>query len=450
MTPRLYFFVSTMLLSSTIAFASNPAASHGQELSLPQAILLAQQADHWQTGSRMTQRAAVARGEAADTLPNPTLSISALNLPTDHWHFRQEGMSQLQLGVAQRFPRGDSRSIRQQIWQTQASKEPLLRQNRNALLQRWITELWLDAYASNQAITLISRDRSLFEQINELATASYASAVGSVRQRDIIRAQLEITQLDDRLLSEQQRLHAATATLSRWLPDTTLTPNYSLALDALPELPALSKQHLQLLDTTVTQSLVDWVMQHPAVAVFDTQKTVAQQKVTLAEQSYKSQWTVNAAYGLRSDSQDNMSRADLFSVGVSFDLPLFNQQRQDANVQAAIAEASTVETEKRLMIQQLISEIRADFQRFKHLQQRKTIYDQRLLAQLNEQAESALTAYTNDDGGFAEVVRARIAELDARLTVLQLQIDTLNTISRIQYGLTQVTTSSPEQSKERQ
>ena len=42
-------------------------------------------------------------------------------------------------------------------------------------------------------------------------------------------------------------------------------------------------------------------------------------------------------------------------------------------------------------------------------------------------------AYTNDDGDFSEVVRARIAELNARVEALDIEIDRLQTISQLNY-----------------
>ena len=52
-----------------------------------------------------------------------------------------------------------------------------------------------------------------------------------------------------------------------------------------------------------------------------------------------------------------------------------------------------------------------------------------------EQAEAALSAYNTDDGDFAEVVRARIAELDAKIDALSLAVERQQTTARINYLL---------------
>ena len=52
---------------------------------------------------------------------------------------------------------------------------------------------------------------------------------------------------------------------------------------------------------------------------------------------------------------------------------------------------------------------------------------------MHEQAEASLTAYTNDDGDFAEVIRSRIAELNAQLDDLSIRIDKQKTIAQMNY-----------------
>ena len=52
---------------------------------------------------------------------------------------------------------------------------------------------------------------------------------------------------------------------------------------------------------------------------------------------------------------------------------------------------------------------------------------------MREQAEASLNAYTNDDGDFAEVVRARIADLNARIDALDIDVDLFKTNIRLNY-----------------
>jgi hypothetical protein len=54
---------------------------------------------------------------------------------------------------------------------------------------------------------------------------------------------------------------------------------------------------------------------------------------------------------------------------------------------------------------------------------------------VHDQAQASLTAYTNDAGDFAEVVRARIAELNANIDFLNISVDRLFAIAELNYFL---------------
>jgi hypothetical protein len=54
---------------------------------------------------------------------------------------------------------------------------------------------------------------------------------------------------------------------------------------------------------------------------------------------------------------------------------------------------------------------------------------------MREQAEASLTAYTSDDGDFAEVVRARIAELNAKIDAIAIDVEIARTATALNYYL---------------
>ena len=127
------------------------------------------------------------------------------------------------------------------------------------------------------------------------------------------------------------------------------------------------------------------------------------------------------------------SRADLFSVGVTFDLPLFTEDRQDKEVQSAIFQTEAVKTEKLLLLRQLLGSYSSAKGRLKRLKDRQNLYTSKLLPQIHDQAEASLTAYTNDDGDFAEVVRSRIAVLNAEIDELTLNVEEQKILLELNY-----------------
>ena len=445
------FFAKWLML---LIFGSSIFSAQAQKVvSLEQAIKLAQQNDPWLHGSKLKQHAVENKSIAAGVLPNPKVSVNMMNLPTDTWDLDQEGMTQLKFGVSQMLPRGDNLAIKQSQLKIKATKFPLLRENRKAMLKRQVSQLWLDAYLAQQTISLIKNDETLFEQMAEVAKASYSNAIGKTRQQDVIRAQLEIVQLEDKLTTQQQMLEVSIARLNEWLHvydsqnlskpfDFDVQPMQFYVSKQLPPI-TLANTSLQNSVSYSRNVLAAQLSSHPAILAINVKHDAAKKDIELAKQQYQPQWGVNASYAYRDNMPSGNSRADLFSVGISFDLPMFTQNKQDKQVAASIAASEAIKTEKLLLTKQMLSALEKELSQLKLLSQRQAIYQDKLLKQTHDQAEASLTAYTNDDGDFAEVVRARIAQLTARISALRIDVDILKTIARINYFFAQSKTTQP-------
>ena len=166
---------------------------------------------------------------------------------------------------------------------------------------------------------------------------------------------------------------------------------------------------------------------------FDQKVAAAATDVDLAQQGYKPQWGLSTAYAYRSD--ERVDRDDFLSVGFSFDLPIFTGRRQDQQVAAATRELESMRLERVLVLRALRADFAAVLAEHQRLQERLELYSSRLLREMDEQAEASLQAYTNDDGDFAEAVRARIADLNARIDVFSIEVSLLSLQARANYLL---------------
>ena len=155
----------------------------------------------------------------------------------------------------------------------------------------------------------------------------------------------------------------------------------------------------------------------------DVQIQTENKGVELAKQKYKPTWGFNASYGYRDDAENDLNRADLFSIGVTFELPIFTKNRQDQSLKAALYSVDSKESQKALLVRKLFASIDSTKAQLIRLNQRNELYERSLLPQMKEQAEATLNAYTHDDGDFAEVTRARIAELNAQIDALTIKVD---------------------------
>lgn len=389
--------------------------------SLEEAVRKAQSQDIWLEGSRSREESLNAMSVQSGTLPDPKVSLSVANLPTDSFDFSQEPMTQMKVSVSQMFPRGATRQLQKKRWEQLALVQPYARESRSAEVALAVSEAWLEAYRSQRTIEIIQKKQDLFDYLVGVAESGYASALSNARQQDVIRAQLERTRLEDRLTRLLQQYEVQKAQLGEWLFDAAI----SIALKN----PDLKKADLS------EAGLIEALSLHPKIKVIEQKVRTHVTSIKLAEQQYKPQWGVNASYGYRDDDLQGRDRADFLSLGISFDVPLFANNRQDKQVQAAKASADAVKTEKSLLLRQLKAGYEGASAKYRRLLERKNLFDARLLREMEEQAEASLNAYTNDNGDFSEVVRARIAELNARIEALNINVDIQKSISKINYFL---------------
>ncbi|PCI51445.1 MAG: transporter [Alphaproteobacteria bacterium] len=415
-------------------------------IGMDMAIKAAKLKDPWLVGNKHSQDSIESLSIAAGSLPDPNMSLGMTNLAADSFNFGQEAMTNAKVGISQMFPAGDSLAIRQRQLELKGSQFPFQREDRRAKVTVTVGQLWLNAYNAQESIKIIDKNIPLFEQLVDIAEASYSTALGKTRQQDIIRAQLELTRLDDRLTILRQRQEMFQEQLSEWLNGYFLdkylenqksenrehTSGFLLARK-LPDIKLLNPELYASPNPTSQAVLFEKISGHPALRVIEQKIRTSKAGIDLAKQQYKPKWGINAGYGFRSRDRQGIDRPDLFSVGVTFSVPLFTANRQDKQVLSAMSKTSAVKTEKWQILRKFMAAFETTKAQLLRLNERQKIFQSRLLPQMSEQAEASLTAYTNDDGDFAEVMRARIAQMNAEVDALNIEVGRQKAILQLNY-----------------
>ena len=438
--------LKTMIVASGVITISENAVAQdtGMTLFMEQAVTISQENDPWITGNQHMQDATKSMSVAVGSLLDPQVSLSMANLPTDSFSLNKDGMTQMKVGVSQMFPQGDSLNIKRRQLELEADAYPFQREDRKAKVAVTVSHLWLDAYKAQKSISLIEENRSLFEQLTDIAMSSYSTAMGGTRQHDIIRSQLELTRLNDRVTMLSQAKDVYTERLAEWLNAENTKLGSLIIVDHLPNTmithPDYADDGVMIEDEDLYNVLDD----HPMMKSLDQKISATGAGVDLAKQKYKPAWGLNASYGRRNSDPFGNSRSDVLSVGVSLSVPLFTANRQDKEYSAAVSKREAIRTEQWQLLRKLKAGFETSKAQLNRLNERKALYENDLLPQMAEQAEASLTAYTNDDGDFAEVVRARIAELNAKIDALNIEVDRQKTIIQLNYYFTNNTQISGE------
>lgn len=401
--PSLILFIIVVALSSSVAPA---AAQQRVPLTIAEAGDLALAAEPGAAAFLDRADALQEQAVAAGQLPDPVMRIGLANFPINGGGFTTEGMTQAQLGVRQAFPRARTLESDQFRSQAQAMSFNADARSRDVLLAA--RHAWLDTYYAQQADSLLTEARPFFADLVTITRSLYS--VGRKSQHDVLRADLELSRLDDRLIETRRVRGTSRAMLSRWLGQEAQRP-LAMKLPDWETPPALEQLQEQL-------------AAHPALAAADADVGARQAAVRVAEERKKPGWALDVGYGYRDGYlPSGEPRSDFVSVAVTVDLPLFSGNRQDRRLAAALSQRSAAINSQAELTARLASELAAEYARWLDLSRRLELYETRILDQSRSQAQAALLAYQSDAGDFADVMRAYIDDLNARLEHLRLQVD---------------------------
>ena len=355
---------------------------------------------------------------AGRQLPDPMLRTGFVSLPTDTWNLGQEPMTQVQVGVSQKFPRGRTRDLRaeQILKQSSALGETL--GDVRLRIELAVREDYLEVLKQRRLARINEEAMKAFSDLADITQDYYAT--GRVQQQDVLRAAVELAKSEDRATRIAQEEDRARASLEAWIGQAAyrdLDENWPDLGTVLP---------LDLLEERLAR--------HPRIAALQRQVEAADTGVELAEQRYKPEFGIDLTYGGRSgDNLDGSARSDLFSIMLVMDLPLFHGNRQDRYKAAAVSESSAAAFNRDDMYRHMRSDAAMQSATLARQSERIKLFEDSLLPEAGFNAEAAFSAYQAALDSLTTLMRARITEFELQLEYATLCAELLKTKARLLY-----------------
>ena len=187
-------------------------------------------------------------------------------------------------------------------------------------------------------------------------------------------------------------------------------------------------------EPSVMQVLKDGLADHPRIRALHQEVIAAEKGIELAEQSYKPEFAVDLTYGGRGgENPDGSSRADLFSLMVRMDVPLFTGNRQDRIVQASIASSSAAAFNRDDIYRRMSSEADVHYAAWQRQQERLDLYESSLLPDAQFNSQATFDAYQAALEDMTTLMRARITEFDLQLEHARLKAESFKSQARLLY-----------------
>lgn len=355
------------------------------------------------------EHAAALREEsvAGGRLPDPKLRLGLANYPIQSGGFSTEGMTQAQLAIRQEFPAGDSRKLTTSKYQSLSEEMIHKAEGRGRDVLAAVRVAWLETHYWREARAESLASRPFFEDLVTITRSLYA--VGRGTQQDVLRAELELHRLDDRIINMERQYAAARARLSEWLGADAGRP---LAA-SFPEWTA----------TPPLEVLRENLQDHPALLAADASVGASVTAVELAEQEKKPGWALDLGYGYREGFLPNGEpRSDFVSLSVTFDLPFLQRDGHDRSIASALSERRAASQSREQILRRLTSQLSAEYLSWQDFGRRLELYERQILSISADNAKAALASYQSDASDFADVMRAYVDDLNTRLDYMRLQV----------------------------
>lgn len=337
------------------------------------------------------------------SLPDPVMSLNAMNLPWDSFDLNQENMTQIQLGVSQMFPFPGKLSLREDVALFEAEAALYSVQEMRLNLDMNVTVTWWELYFLDRSLETIKRNQSLLRQFVEIAQTKYE--VGKGLQQDVLLAQLELS----KLLDQEIRLNTMRARRAIRL---------NVLMDVSPEMPVqLPAMMPQSAESIAAEPLLYQraTTNRPVLRQEEAAISASESRLALAKKNYYPDFKLGVAYGDRRDNELGQHRDDFLSVMLSVNIPLYAGSKQSKAVAQRTRELAKNRyslVDQRNLVFSSIATASAD-----HRQaiDQVSLFGEGIVPQAKQTVESMLAGYQVGQVDFLNLVRSQVTLINYEL-----------------------------------
>ena len=339
-------------------------------------------------------------------LPDPTLGLNALNLPTDTFNLDQEPMTQMQVSLSQSFPFPGKRGLKREAAEYEASAAAKKVLDQQLQVTANVRSAWWQLVYLDRAIETIHQNQNLMRDFVEIAQTKYK--VGKGLQQDVLLAQLELSRLLNRLLPLRGMRDISQADLNTLMDSA---PNQPISLSSttaninLPELP------------DETDLLQQALQARPLLDVKRQRTEAARVRLDLAKKEHYPDFKLGAAYGFR-DATDPTGRElpDLASFRLSINLPIYSGSKQNKAIDQRSSDYFQHKHAFNESLRNIQATVARNYAQYQVSREQVSLYSTAIIPQAQQTVSAMLSAYQVNEVDFLNVLNAQIMLYNAQIS----------------------------------
>src|SRR3990172_763258 len=355
----------------------------------------------------------------AGALPDPIFMFGYANLPRTTLALDQMEMSGIELGLSQEIP-FLKLGLMKKFARLMSERE---RQDYNSLKNYITSQVKQNYYELSfwlRSIQITYQNKLLLEDLAKIASVKYS--VGEGLQQDVLKAQVEVSMLLDKLFMLEEQKEATEARLNILL---NRSPQESLSVT----------EELALVDLKVNESDLHQLAleSNPELSAMQAMVSAFQTEHKLAKREYLPDLDLGATYMIRKNRAEDMLRGeDLLTFRAALNLPLYFWSRQSKKVSETrylwqSGQEKLQDTSNRVKYQ--VSEM---FYQLRKTTSQIELYQRALLPQARQSLESARSGYQVNKVDFLTLLDNQVTVLNYEIAYYQALSGYLKTIAQLE------------------
>jgi outer membrane protein TolC len=392
--------ITLLLLLSVYGSTAEVAAEEGKmkpALSVEDAVAAATEGNPGLAEMQARADAMAAVPSQVGALPDPTVSLNALNLPTDTFSLDQEPMTQMQIGIEQSLPFPGKLQLKERAAEFDADAAASNVDEFRLRLVNNVKQAWWQIFYLDRALDIVSRTQDLLRQFVQIAQTKYK--VGEGLQQDVLLAQVELSKLIDRRIELHGTRLQEVARLDALLDRPTNTP---VALPA-----QVGEDGAKVLPEQQLYSRA--AASRPLLTQRRQELEAARARRDFARRDRYPDFKLGAAYGFRQgENPDGSSRPDLATLRLGVSVPLYAGRKQDKAVDQSTSELLQRQYALQDEFSRVKAQISAAFADYQRANEQVKLFTTGIIPQARQSVASMLSGYQVNKVDFLNLLRAQI------------------------------------------
>jgi outer membrane protein TolC len=337
---------------------------------------------------------ALAKAEQAGSLEDPMLMLGIQNgLLRDPLAFDREGETSKVIGISQMLPFYGKRDLRRRGVEVEAAAlaERLL--EKRLVIRRMVKETWFRLGLVDTNLEIIARTIDALRDLLSFSETMYA--VGKGLQQEVLKAQLELSKMEEMRIELQGERQMLVAVLNGLTYRDTATPVATVVLPEIDGPPAGAEELLALA-----------LSRRP---LFKAQAALLEKSLVgreLAEREIYPDFTVSFEY-MQRESGEMSEGDDMYGLSLSFNLPVQHGRRQ-AMIAEAGAEYRMLLAEFAMLRNELRQDLGETLAKLERTRRQEELFRHGLLDQAAVLHEATIASYQAGKADFMAVLDSRM------------------------------------------